>query len=287
MDTNIGAKASPPDRELRARCENCFGLCCTALPFEASSDFAATKAAGTPCRHLQVDYRCGVHDRLRDIGYRGCTVFDCFGAGQRVSQETFGGASWRDEPKLAGNMFEAFHAIRLLHELLWYLGDLLARQETAGIHEKLRQYAAATDALASLPAEKLRQQDIAAHRMDVNLVLIQGSELVRNGLVRGGKTALPKYKGKPIGPRIDLMGANLRGMDLRGCNLRGAYLIAADLSGGDLRSADMIGVDLRDTNLCGANLSDSLFLTPFQIHAAKGDRDTLLPPALERPSHWG
>jgi uncharacterized protein YjbI with pentapeptide repeats len=68
--------------------------------------------------------------------------------------------------------------------------------------------------------------------------------------------------------------------------LRGAYLIAADLSEADLRSADLIGADFRDANLSGADFTGSLFLTQFQINAAKGDARTKLPVSLNRPPHW-
>ncbi|MRT44737.1 pentapeptide repeat-containing protein, partial [Xylella fastidiosa subsp. multiplex] len=67
---------------LRGDCEHCFGLCCVALPFTASADFAIDKEAGRPCPNLRTDHRCGIHARLRDKGFTGCTVYDCFGAGQ-------------------------------------------------------------------------------------------------------------------------------------------------------------------------------------------------------------
>ena len=33
--------------ELQADCAHCFGLCCVALPFARSADFAVDKPAGT------------------------------------------------------------------------------------------------------------------------------------------------------------------------------------------------------------------------------------------------
>lgn len=78
---------------LRADCANCFALCCVALTLTASSDFAIDKDAGRPCPNLQDDFRCGIHTRLRPKGFSGCTVYDCFGAGQKVSQETYGAAT--------------------------------------------------------------------------------------------------------------------------------------------------------------------------------------------------
>jgi hypothetical protein len=82
--------------ELKADCANCFGLCCVALQFTASSDFAFDKAAAEPCRNLLADFGCSIHPQLRQRGMKGCTVYECFGAGQRVAQQTYAGQSWRD-----------------------------------------------------------------------------------------------------------------------------------------------------------------------------------------------
>lgn len=106
---------------LRADCANCFALCCTALAFERSVDFAFDKPAGEPCRNLLADFGCGIHSRLRDSGMRGSAVYDCFGAGQAVAQGLYGGVSWRDAPETSQEMFAVFPVMRDLHELLWYL----------------------------------------------------------------------------------------------------------------------------------------------------------------------
>ncbi len=261
---------------LRADCANCFGLCCVALPFAASADFAATKAAGKPCQNLQADFRCGVHRDLRGLGYKGCTVYDCFGAGQQVSQVTFGGRDWRQEPDSAGRMFEVFPVMRQLNELRWYLTEALERPAARSLRGALRELLGATEALTRQSPQALAELDVAGHRQQVNTLLLRTSELVRAGA-----------PGRPKERRgADLIGARLKGADLRGANLRGAYLIGADLRGADLRLADLIGVDFRDADLRGADLGESLFLTQFQLNAAKGDAATRLPAALTRPAHW-
>ena len=53
-------------------------------------------------------------------------VFDCFGAGQHVTQGTFGGHSWRESPELAAAMFAVLPVMRQLHEILWYLAEAAA-----------------------------------------------------------------------------------------------------------------------------------------------------------------
>ncbi|MGH3762675.1 pentapeptide repeat-containing protein [Actinophytocola sp.] len=259
--------------DLRADCTRCFALCCVAPAFAASADFAIDKPAGRPCVNLLADFRCGIHDGLREHGFPGCAVYDCFGAGQRVAQETFGGRDWRTHPDTAGRMFAAFAVMRDLHELLWYLSEALARPAAGPVHDELRDSLAETERLTRQDAESLAALDIDAHRCAVDTWLRRASELIRGSRAQELRGA-------------DLMGRDLRGADLRGANLRGAYLIGADLQGADLRLADVIGADLRGANLGGADLGTALYLTRFQVNAARGDAATTLPPAITRPPHW-
>jgi hypothetical protein len=261
--------------ELRGDCGRCFGLCCVALPFTASADFALDKDAGSPCPNLRPDFGCGIHARLRDEGFPGCTVFDCFGAGQKVSQLTFAGRDWRQDPATARRMFTVFPAMRQLHELLWYLTDALTRPAARPLFGALRDALSRTDGLTRGTAEELAALDVAAHRREVGDLLQRTSALVRAGI--------PKRKNRR---GADLIGARLTGANLRGADLRGAYLIAADLTRADLREADLIGADFRDATLNGADLTGSIFLTQPQLDAARGDAATRLPPALTRPAHW-
>lgn len=263
--------------ELRADCGSCFGLCCVALPFTRSADFAADKDAGTPCSNLRTDHRCGIHAGLRERGFTGCTVYDCFGAGQRVSQVTFGGRDWRTgPPERARRMFEVFPVVRQLHELLRYLTEALTLPAAGPVHAGLRSALADTERLADGTPEELAALDVAAHRQRVNVLLLRVSELVRAG-ARGRK------KNRR---HADLLGARLGGADLAGADLRGACLIAADLTGADLRGADLIGADLRDANLTDADLTGAFFLTQPQVSAARGGPGTRLPDSVARPAHW-
>ncbi len=263
--------------DLHADCGNCFALCCVALPFAGSADFAYDKSAGTPCRHLRTDFRCGIHDELRPSGFKGCTVFDCFGAGQKVSQGTFAGRDWRTGgPAVARRMFAVFPVMRRLHELLWYLAEALAAPRARPFHGELRPLLERTERLTHGGPEDLVNLDVEAHWDTVATLLLRVSEHIR-ATVPG-----PRHDHRGA----DLIGARLKGADLRGASLRGARLIAADLSGADLTCADLIGADLRDTDLRGADLTGSLFLTQAQLNAARGDATTRIPPALARPAHW-
>lgn len=208
MSENLSTKEPAYGRRrftLQADCEQCFGLCCAALPFAASVDFAADKAAGQPCGHLRDDFRCGIHGSLQEQGYRGCTFYDCFGAGQRVSQVTFAGLSWRQVPGSAKPMFDVFPVMWQLHELLWYLDEALSLPQVSHLHERLRIRYDETERLTSAKLDDL----ISAK--------LRGADL------RG----------------IYLRGAYLIAADLRGADLRGADMIGADLRDADVRGADL------------------------------------------------
>ncbi|MBO4260752.1 pentapeptide repeat-containing protein [Streptomyces griseorubiginosus] len=263
--------------DLRADCERCFGLCCVALPFAASADFAIDKRAGTPCPNLRGDHLCGIHATLRQKGFSGCTVYDCFGAGQRVSQITFGGQDWRARSREhARLMFDVFPVVRQLHELLWYLTEALTLPAARPLHAELRRLLEETESLAGQGPDRLAALDVGAHRQTVNVLLLEASELTRAG-VRGRRK---DRRG------ADLIGARLKGADLRGANLRGACLIAADLTGADLRGADLIGADLRDAELTDTDLTGAFFLTQPQLNGARGSAGTRLPGSVTRPVHW-
>ena len=245
--------------ELHADCSRCAALCCVAPAFSASADFALDKPAGMPCPNLQADFRCGIHARLRPAGFAGCVAYDCFGAGQRVTQEVFGGGDWRHDPALAPRMFAVFGVVRQLHELLWYLAEALTLTAAGRLHPELRTRLAQTEAMAARDADALGVMDLTGHRRAVNAVLLAASALAR---ADGGAPG-------PDRGGADLVGADLRGADLARANLRGAYLIGADLRGADLSRADLMGTDFRGADLTGADLTGALFLTRSQLDSAR------------------
>jgi uncharacterized protein YjbI with pentapeptide repeats len=253
--------------ELRADCERCFGLCCVVPAFAVSADFAIDKDAGQPCPHLQDDYRCGIHHQLRQKGFRGCAVYDCFGAGQKVAQVTFGGRDWRRTPKIASQMFAVFPIMRVLHEQLWYLNQALTLQAAGSLRGELRSALDETERLTRLGPDDLVAIDVSAHGREVSALLRRASTLARAGAARRGVDR----RG------ADLVGTVQRSADFRGADLSGARLIGADLRGADLRLADLLGADLRGADLRGADLTTSIFLTQSQIDSAKRDAGTKLP----------
>lgn len=261
--------------ELRADCGRCAGLCCVAPAFTASAEFAVDKPAGQPCPNLQADFRCGVHDQLRERGFAGCAAFDCFGAGQQVTQVTFGGRTWRDDPEIAESMFAAFGVMRHVHEVRWYLSQALELAPAGRLRAEVVEAEARAERLGRAGADELAGFDVEAHRAEIGELLARVSEQVR-----------AEFPEAPDRARVDLVNADLGGAHLRGARLRGALLLGADLRAADLHRADLLGADLRAADLRGARLAESLFLTQPQIEAARGDATTALPRGLDRPDHW-
>lgn len=272
------------NKELRVDCKNCFGLCCVALYFSASEGFPTNKDAGKPCINLQSDFTCSVHKSLKKKGLKGCTAYDCFGAGQKVAQVTFRGQDWRQASESADEMFKAFLIMRQLHEMLWYLSEAFILQTDQSIKEEIRLLIEDTESLTLLEVNSLLALDVVEHRNKVNSLLKSTSELVRSK-AEGGRNHNSRSR-NINSRRSDYFGADLRKTNLRGADLRGACLIAANLRGVDLSFADLIGADLRDADLSGANLTNSIFLTQAQINTAKGDSQTKLPMVIVRPDYW-
>lgn len=288
------SSASPDQGALRPDCSRCFALCCTAFGFARSADFAIDKPPATPCPNLATDFSCTIHDRLRPRGFTGCTVFDCFGAGQAVSQRLFQGVSWRDNPDSAAGMFAAFRVLRQLHEMLWLLGQAADKAYGPDAAGDVSALQAALRKVADGRLEDLMAADVESLHRQVGETLRLVSEEARAGYFGAGYagTGGPAAGGGvSLGPGADLAGADLAGADLRGlvlcgADLRGACLIAADLRGADLAATDLLGADLRDARLDGADLAGALFLTQPQVSSARGSGSTRLPDGLVRPGHW-
>jgi hypothetical protein len=112
---------------IRSDCDKCAALCCIAYPSDDMPGFAARKESGEPCPKLDACGRCTIYDRRADEGFAGCLGFECFGAGQYVTQALFKGRDWRHDPDLLPSMVERFLAVRPAFDML-YLIDLARKR---------------------------------------------------------------------------------------------------------------------------------------------------------------
>lgn len=271
-------------KELKIDCEKCFGFCCIALYFSKTDGFPEDKESGKPCINLQSDFKCKVHRDLRKKGLKGCTAYDCFGAGQKVAQITYEGHDWRESPEYSNKMYDVFIVMRQLHEILWYLAEAYRLQKDEKIKEEISKMIDETESITKLDRDSIIKVDLPGHRFRVNKLLLNTSKGIRNKLNKNSKNRLRNRK--MISGRLNLIGSDLKKVNLVGEDLSGALLIASDLSGVNLSGTDFIGADLRDADLRGANLRESIFITQAQINSAKGDISTVLPTSIVRPSHW-
>lgn len=148
---------------LRPDCTRCAALCCIALAFDRSDRFAIDKPAQQPCPNLDTCGTCTIHAARVEEGYQGCLDFDCFGAGQRVTQAFFGGRNWIDDPSLIAPMSQAFVIALQAHDCLILLDQAEKLDLTPTDRHRARQLGAAV-AAAGVSAEllqPLRQETLA------------------------------------------------------------------------------------------------------------------------------
>lgn len=269
---------------LKPNCEECFGLCCTALYFSKSEGFPNNKDAGKPCVNLMSDFKCSIHKNLRDKGLKGCIAYECFGAGQKISKDVYKGQSWRENPDKSKEMFDLFLIIFQLHEMLWYLTEAYRMNHDNDMKKKINLMIDETVNLTEAEEKVIYNIDLTAHKKKVNGLLLKTSQEVRRKASMRKRNSL-KHR-KTIAGRLDFIGADCRKFNLAGEDLSGALFIAANTRNIDFTGADLLGADFRDADLRGADLRKSLFLTQMQINAAKGNCTTLLPPSLTYPEHW-
>lgn len=137
---------------LRADCARCAGLCCVVPAFYSIQGFGFDKPAHSACRYLSPGNRCSIHDERSVRGFASCVGFDCYGAGQRVTQELFAGTNWRASPEIATRMFLAYESCVTLHRLM----ALLALAESAA--EAAPRRDADVDHRGSASAPSLKDQ---------------------------------------------------------------------------------------------------------------------------------
>ena len=128
------------DAALRADCARCAALCCVAFAFDRRSGaFPIDKPNGIPCPNLARDNSCRIYEEREDEGFLGCGSYECYGAGQRVTQEVFGGRSWRDESAILPDMIRAFVVMVRVQELLVLLNEAETMPLDAGERAMLQE----------------------------------------------------------------------------------------------------------------------------------------------------
>jgi hypothetical protein len=134
-------------------------LCCVAPSFERSEEFAYDKPAGARCMNLTASHQCSIHTERVERGFVGCTLYDCYGSGQRATGD------FRDDPSARDR---AFLVLRDVHELLFLLtqaAPLCPLSDTA-LRSEIDALVGVLDGL-----HEPQQLSVGKHRADAHALL--------------------------------------------------------------------------------------------------------------------
>ncbi len=158
--------------------------------FYAVQGFGFDKPAHTACRHLTRERRCAIHPDLAARGFAGCMSFDCFGAGQRVTQALLAGGDWPASAAAADELARAYDACLALHRLM----ALLVTAQTASrfaLDDRIRAQLARLDALCGSAAALAGELDLPALEKETLALAREALRLGRARPEQGAETEAP------------------------------------------------------------------------------------------------
>lgn len=261
--------------QTRSDCPKCAGLCCTALFFSKTDGFPQDKAAGVPCINLLGDYRCKIHCALEQQKMKGCIGYDCFGAGQQVTQVVYKGKTWRDLPEQAAEIFDVFTVLFQLYQIRYFLTEALLLIPAQNLRNNIQHLLDENTAVGNSSTNDILCFDVDAYRNKANMVLKQVCRLLQINLRKEAGNCPKSFLGK-----------SFKGKDLSCLDFSMKLLIAADFTGCTFDGTVFLGADTRDANFSNADLREAAFLTQGQINSAKGNRNTKIPSHLYYPITW-
>ncbi|MEG1500674.1 MAG: pentapeptide repeat-containing protein [Clostridiales bacterium] len=259
--------------KLKIDCAKCSGLCCVALYCMKTDGFPEDKEAGKPCKNLMPDFRCAIHSQLAKDKMRGCLAYDCFGAGQMVTQLYYPNKDWLTKPKQANEIFEIFLIVFQLHQMLWYLIEAFSAVSDKHLISNIEMLICENQQMTSQCPNEILNLDVEKYRSKVNQILKKVIESIAVYSANGGKSK-------------DFFGKNFKKANLDGRDFSMSFLIGANLEECSLRGANFLGADMRDAGIQNTDLSQCIFLTQMQINSAKGNANTKIPINLSRPTFW-
>ena len=125
----------------RSDCANCAALCCVAYPSDDMPGFAASKRSGEPCPRLAQCGTCTIYEDRERLGFGGCIAYECFGAGQFVTQALSHRGAQPGRTVATQAMIDRFLQVRPAFDLL-HLAQRLAGDNLPPDHWRMRFSAA-------------------------------------------------------------------------------------------------------------------------------------------------
>lgn len=261
--------------QLKVDCAKCSGLCCTALFFSKIDGFPENKIAGKPCTKLQNNYRCKIHHELEKRNMKGCIGYDCFGAGQHVTQYIYQGKTWQTSKEKSKEIFDVFVIISQLYQIRYFLEESKIIIPAKGLWSDIQSLINENEALCSSTPQIILDIDTERYRNKVNIILKKVCGCITKCFKNSDNNRLIEFSGK-----------NFKKRDMSGLDLSMKLLIAVNFDSCIFNGTVFLGADTRDTNFSNADLREAVFLTQGQINSAKGNRNTKLPPYLDYPVMW-
>lgn len=262
-------------QSLRSDCSKCSGLCCTALLFSKMDGFPENKPSGKPCINLQKDFRCKIHGELEKRKMKGCIGYDCFGAGQQVTQSIYFGQTWQNLPDKAKEIFDVFIIVFQLYQIRYFLLESISIIPAQVLQDDIKVLIEENERICNWEPQNIIIYDMENYRDRVNILLKQVCSLLQ-------KSLCSEHKKCPS----DFLGRNFKDKDMRGLDLSTKLLIAANFNNCVFHGTNFLGADTRDADFSNADLRDAVFLSQGQINSAKGNRNTKLPQYLDYPVTW-
>lgn len=273
-ERNIIAEDRDESYRLVSNCSRCSGLCCIALYCFKSDGFPQNKPIGKPCINLMSDFKCRIHHDLESMGMKGCIGYDCFGAGQYLTQEVYGGLSWQTQSERIKEICDLFIVVYRIFQLRFFLYESKKLISSETLLPTINQLLEENEAISKLSIKEMLQYPIDSYQDRVNQILKKSC------------VELNKFIGAENITETNFLNKNFRGKDLSGFDFNMKPLIASNFQDCHFKGATFIGADTRDANFDGADLSEAVFLSQGQINAAKGSRRTKLPKHLKYPVTW-
>lgn len=262
-------------QSMKSDCSKCSGLCCIALFFSKMDGFPENKPAGKPCKNLQKNFQCNIHEELINKKLKGCLGYDCFGAGQQVTQAIYLGQTWQDTACNTKEIFDVFLRVFQLYQMRYYLMESMTITPAKELQENIIALINENEMICNSNPESILSFDTEEYRNRVNIILKQVCSLLTKSLNSENKKSPSDY-----------LGRSFKHKDLSGLDLSTKLLIAANFSHCSFHGTIFLGADTRDADFSHADLSDAVFLSQGQVNAAKGNLNTKLPKHLDYPVTW-
>jgi uncharacterized protein YjbI with pentapeptide repeats len=262
-------------QSMKADCSQCSGLCCTALFFSKIDGFPENKKAGKPCINLEKNFQCKIHGELEKRKMKGCIGYDCFGAGQQVTQIIYSGQTWQNTLEQAKEIFDVYNTVFQLYHIRFFLLEAMAILPAKMLRNDIKLLIDENEIICNSKPGDIMKFDTENYRNRANVFLKQVCGLLQKSFCFENKKC-----------PSDFLGKNFENKDLRGLDLSTKLLIAANFKNCVFDSTIFLGADTRDADFSNADLRNAVFLSQGQLNSAKGNRNAKLPKYLDYPITW-